>query len=85
MLLQLPGAIDEQARANFEPHDDWPAIEPVLQEALAAVNKMRIDEGKALLADLAANGQAVEQFLDRDHQAGAGGRPSRTGSDCNSA
>ena len=64
-LLQLPGAVDEQARANIEPHEDWPVIEPVLQEALAAVNKMRIDEGKALLADLAANGQLVEQFLDK--------------------
>ena len=36
-----------------------------MQEALAAVNKMRADEGKALLADLAANGQAVEQFLNK--------------------
>ena len=59
-----PVSIDEQARADFEPRDDWPTIEPVLQEALAAVNKMRADEGKALLADLAANGHAVEQFLD---------------------
>jgi uncharacterized protein (TIGR00255 family) len=64
VLLQLPGSVDEQARANFEPREDWAAIEPVLKEALAAVNKMRIDEGKALLADLAANGQVVEQFLE---------------------
>ncbi|MEX2091474.1 MAG: YicC/YloC family endoribonuclease [Pirellulales bacterium] len=65
VLLQLPGAVDEHARANVEPRDDWPTIEPVLQEALAAVNKMRIDEGKALLADLATNGQTVEQFLNK--------------------
>jgi uncharacterized protein (TIGR00255 family) len=65
ILLQLPGAVDEQARANFEPRDDWPTIEAVLQDALAAVNKMRIDEGKALLIDLAANGQVVEQFLNK--------------------
>ena len=65
VLLQLPGAVDEQIRANFEPRDDWPTIEPVLQEALAAVNKMRIDEGKALLKDLAANGHTVEQFLNK--------------------
>ena len=64
VLLQLPGAVDEQVRASFEPHEDWPAIEPVLREALAAVNKMRIEEGKALLADLSANGQAVEKFLE---------------------
>lgn len=64
VLLQLPGAVDEQSRANFEPQEDWPTIEPLLREALAAVNKMRLDEGKALLADLSANGQAVEQFLE---------------------
>lgn len=64
-LLQLPGVIDEQGRATSEPRDDWPAIEPVLQEALAAVNKMRLDEGKALLADLVANAQHIEQFLDK--------------------
>src|SRR5262249_27661888 len=63
-LLQLPGSIDEQSRAIVEPRDDWPTIEPVLKAALDAVNKMRIDEGKALLADLSANGQLVEQFLD---------------------
>jgi uncharacterized protein (TIGR00255 family) len=64
VLLQLPGSVDEQVRASFEPHEDWAAIEPVLREALAAVNKMRIEEGKALLADLSANGQAVEKFLE---------------------
>lgn len=65
VLLQLPGAVDEQARAIKEPRDDWPAIESVLQEALAAVNKMRLDEGQALLADLSTNCQLVEQFLDK--------------------
>jgi uncharacterized protein (TIGR00255 family) len=64
-LLQLPGSIDEQSRAIVEPRDDWPTIEPVLKAALEAVNKMRIDEGKALLADLLANGQLVEQYLDK--------------------
>lgn len=63
VLLQLPGAIDEQVRSNVEPREDWPTIEPVLKEALAAVNKMRLDEGQALLKDLAANGHTVEQFL----------------------
>jgi uncharacterized protein (TIGR00255 family) len=65
VLLQLPGVVDEKVRANFEPREDWPTIEPVLQEALAAVNKMRVDEGQALLKDLAANGQIVEQFLNK--------------------
>lgn len=63
-LLQLPGSIDEKCRATVEPREDWPTIEPALREALAAVNKMRTDEGAALLVDLASNGQTVERFLD---------------------
>jgi uncharacterized protein (TIGR00255 family) len=62
-LLQLPGAIDEGYRTNIEPQEDWPHIEPVLKEALAAVNKMRLDEGQALFKDLTENGQLVETFL----------------------
>ena len=62
-LLTLPGSIEEKSRANLDPHSDWPAIEPVLREALAAVVKMRDDEGAALLVDLALNGQAVEKLL----------------------
>lgn len=62
-LLTLPGVVDEQGRAVVEPREDWPVIEPVLQEALAAVNKMRLDEGKALLADLTSNAQLIEQHL----------------------
>lgn len=62
-LLQLPGAIDEGYRTNIEPQEDWPHIKPVLEEALAAVNKMRLDEGQALFKDLTENGQIVETFL----------------------
>jgi uncharacterized protein (TIGR00255 family) len=64
-LLQLPGSVEEQSRANVEPREDWPVIEPVLQTALDAVNKMRIDEGAALLVDLAGNIQAIERFVDQ--------------------
>lgn len=62
-LLQLPGAIDEGYRTNIEPQEDWSSIKPVLEEALAAVNKMRLDEGQALFKDLTENGQLVETFL----------------------
>ena len=41
MLLSLPGAVDEKMRAEYDPREDWPAIEPVIREALAAVSKMR--------------------------------------------
>jgi uncharacterized protein (TIGR00255 family) len=64
-LLQLPGVVDESSHANIEPRDDWPAIEPILKDALAAVNKMRVEEGAALLLDLAGNCQAIEGFVDQ--------------------
>ena len=62
-LLLLPGSIEEKNRTSLDPHSDWPAIEPVLREALAAVAKMRDEEGAALLADLAQNGHAIEKQL----------------------
>lgn len=64
-LLLLPGVVDERAGADFDPHSDWPAIEPAVREALAAVAKMRAEEGAALAADLAQNGRQMDQFLEQ--------------------
>jgi len=64
MLLALPGAVDERRRSDSDPRDDWPAIEPVLREALAALSKMRAEEGVALAADLAHNGRLILESLD---------------------
>jgi uncharacterized protein (TIGR00255 family) len=64
MLLSLPGAIDEKSRGEHDPREDWPAIEPVIREALAAVSKMRAEEGVALAADLAHNGRQIAELLD---------------------
>jgi uncharacterized protein (TIGR00255 family) len=63
-LLLLPGVVNEKHRADFDPREVWPVIEPAIKEALAAVARMRIEEGKALTDDLAANGAAVEKSLD---------------------
>jgi uncharacterized protein (TIGR00255 family) len=64
MLLALPGAVDERRITDDDPRDDWPVIEPVLREALAALAKMRSEEGVALAADLAHNGRQILQLLD---------------------
>lgn len=64
-MLQLPGVVDAASRAGIDPREDWPLIEDVLREALAAVVKMRADEGAALLADLVANGRVVAESLDK--------------------
>jgi uncharacterized protein (TIGR00255 family) len=63
-LLTLPGVIIEKSRSAEDPHDDWPTIEPVIKEALAAMSKMRAEEGVALAADLAHNGRQILENLD---------------------
>jgi uncharacterized protein (TIGR00255 family) len=64
MLLSLPGAVDEKSRGDYDPRDDWPAIEPVVRAAIASLTKMRTEEGVALAADLAHNGRQIAEFLD---------------------
>jgi uncharacterized protein (TIGR00255 family) len=63
-LLLLPGAVDEKSRGDYDPREDWPAIEPVICKALAALAKMRAEEGVALAADLAHNGRQIADQLD---------------------
>jgi uncharacterized protein (TIGR00255 family) len=63
-LLALPGVVAEEPWADEDPHEDWPEIEPVVQEALAALSKMRAEEGVALAADLAHNGRQILELLD---------------------
>jgi uncharacterized protein (TIGR00255 family) len=63
-LLALPGVIIEKSRSAEDPHEDWPTIEPVIKEALAAMSKMRAEEGVALAADLAHNGRQILEHLD---------------------
>src|SRR6476620_8389284 len=43
-MLALPGVIIEKSRSDDDPHEDWPTIEPVVIEALAAMSKMRAEE-----------------------------------------
>lgn len=62
-LLLLPGVVDERARTDYDPEADWPTIEAAVNEALAAVAKMRADEGAALTADLAQNGRLMELLV----------------------
>ncbi|HEX5472176.1 MAG TPA: YicC/YloC family endoribonuclease [Lacipirellulaceae bacterium] len=63
-LLVLPGVIVEGSGNDDDPHDKWPAIEPVVKDALAATAKMRAEEGVALAADLAHNGRQILELLE---------------------
>ena len=54
-LLLLPGVIDEQPAAETDVEADWPLVEEALTAAAQNLDKMRIDEGRAMEADLRKN------------------------------
>ena len=59
-----PASSMKSRASDDDPHEDWPTIEPVIREALAAMSKMRAEEGVALAADLAHNGRQILEHLD---------------------
>lgn len=58
-LLNLPGIVDEKIGTHDDPHATWPVVEQALTEALAEVNKMRVEEGRAMADDLKQNCQSI--------------------------
>lgn len=64
-LLMLPGVVQQPHVGIEEAEAHWPAIANVLQQALAQLHAMRVAEGQAMAADLAANAALVGQQLER--------------------
>lgn len=64
-LLMLPGVIDEAAWRHVNAEADWPLVEQTLEEALANLSRMRIQEGAAMAVDLHANCELIEAELER--------------------
>lgn len=60
-LLQLPGVVEEVD--GLDVTEQWSSIEPQLLEALSDLSKMRVEEGRAMAADLRANCQVVTDRL----------------------
>src|SRR5262249_1129385 len=58
-LLALPGVVHEPVAELEELESQWPKIERVISAALAALGKMRTDEGRSMAADLSANVRAI--------------------------
>jgi uncharacterized protein (TIGR00255 family) len=64
-LMMLPGVVTEKT-ADFSVVESlWPLVEPVLRESLANLGTMRVEEGRAMQNDLAANLKVVAQELRR--------------------
>jgi len=60
-VLALPGVVPEPSSASLDLDAEWPLIERVLSQAVARMQQMRLDEGKAMAAQL---------LQTRDHVAG---------------
>jgi uncharacterized protein (TIGR00255 family) len=54
-FLSLPGIVNEDAAAQQDVDEHWPAIERAVTQALESLTRMRQDEGAAMAADLADN------------------------------
>jgi uncharacterized protein (TIGR00255 family) len=51
-VLALPGVVPEPATAAFQMEEEWPRIEQVLGQALARLQAMRLEEGRAMAQEL---------------------------------
>jgi uncharacterized protein (TIGR00255 family) len=51
-VLSLPGVVPEPGSATASLQDDWPFFERVLEQALARLQAMRQDEGRAMAQEL---------------------------------
>lgn len=51
-VLALPGVVPEPASVSLNLDEDWPAIERVLDQALTKLQTMRLEEGRAMAAEL---------------------------------
>jgi len=54
-LLMLPGVVVENTAGSSAADEIWPLVQPVLQAAMENLARMRLDEGRAMGSDLAAN------------------------------
>jgi uncharacterized protein (TIGR00255 family) len=64
-LLSLPGVVEERRPQADDPHDDWPALAPIVAEALGRLHDSRADEGRAMAAELLGLGEAIGRLLEQ--------------------
>ncbi len=64
-VLALPGVVPEVGQSASHLQDDWPVLEKVLLAALAKLQAMRLEEGKAMAQELLAHRDTVAAHLDR--------------------
>src|SRR2546421_11408569 len=64
-VLSLPGVVPGPGGTTSPLHDDWPVMERVLGEALAKLQAMRQEEGRAMAQELLAHRDTIAAHLAR--------------------
>lgn len=67
-LLLLPGVVGEGTAGSVDAGEDWPVIRETVEAAIHGLDQMRIEEGRAMAADLKANCHAMAASLDEIHR-----------------
>lgn len=67
-ILALPGVVPEAGSMVHALHDDWPFIESVLEKALAQLQVMRQEEGRAMARELLSYRDVIAGHLERIRQ-----------------
>lgn len=63
-LLALPGVIVESTVGEHAPAESWPLVREALESALEQMQRMRIEEGRAMAADLKMHAERAAACLD---------------------
>jgi uncharacterized protein (TIGR00255 family) len=63
-LLSLPGVVVQDGTSSIDVDRDWPLVRETLEAAMERMATMRLEEGRAMAADLASNGAAIATELD---------------------
>ena len=64
-ILALPGVVVDCSLQGADPMELWPRVGPVVEQALAQLQKMRVEEGRAMRQELLENCESIRLNLDR--------------------
>lgn len=67
-ILALPGVVLEPGALTARLHEDWPIIERVLEQALAQLQAMRQEEGRAMAQEMLRYRDTIATHLERIRQ-----------------
>lgn len=67
-VLALPGVVPEPGSAGAHLEDDWPILERVLDEAVAKLQAMRQEEGRAMAQEFLQQRDRIAEHLEKIRQ-----------------